>query len=78
MRQILIDVPHQQLDDLKQIAVAQGVKDDDLIEPVQEFGIEQAFNFGEHQVLDFLVGRRIARRLEAELTAFLQITRANV
>ena len=50
----------------------------DLVETVQEFWVERAFNFLLHQVFDFFGDHVFLARLEAEAFAALQVTRADV
>src|SRR5690348_18274014 len=70
---MLVHVVDQQIEDLEHVIVVQSIKDNDLVEPVQELGIEQPFDLAHHQVAQLFVRCPFRRRLEAQVRAPLQI-----
>ena len=54
------------IDDLAEVGVRQRVEDDDLIQPVDEFRIEQPLHFLHDGVFHLLSRRFFARTLEAQ------------
>ena len=70
--QILVDAFHQQNHDADQIVVRERLEQDDVVETVEEFGIEGALDFRLHLILHL---RRLPfqlGRLEAQMTALLE------
>src|ERR1700730_14388180 len=78
LRQVLIKLRDHKLENLDQVVFAQSVEQDDFVQPVQELGIEGAFDFALDQLLDLSRDRIFLTRLEAQPFALLQMPCANV
>ena len=52
LRQVVVQLVHHQFDDLDEVGLGQRVEDDDLVETVQELGVEGALHLVPHHVLD--------------------------
>ena len=72
VRQVLVQLRDHQIHDLAEIRVRQRVEDDDLVQPVDEFRIEQPLHFLHHGVFHLLRRALLARPLEAQARVLLR------
>src|SRR5271166_349400 len=78
LRQVLVQLLHHQLHDLDEVRLGQRVEDDDLVETVEELGVEGALHLALHHVLDLAGDRVFHLGLETHAGALLQMARADV
>src|SRR5271166_1238601 len=78
LRQVLVQLLHHQLHDLDEVLLRQRVEDDDLVETVEEFGVEGALHFALHHVLDLAGDGVFHLGLETHAGALLQVARTDV
>ena len=78
LRQVVVQLLHQQLDNLEQVAVRQRLEEDDLVEAVEELGIEGLLHFLLDQLLHLVADDVFAVALEAESLLLLQVAGADV
>ena len=78
LRQVRVELLHQQLDDLDQVGVVERLEEDDLVEAVEELGVEGLLDFVLDQLLDLLADQVVAIALEAEALLLHQVPRADV
>src|SRR5579885_1391030 len=74
----VVHLPHQQIDDAKQIFIAQRVEDDDFVQAVQKLRIERPLHFVHHHFFHRLPAGLVRPALEADARALLQVPRAEV
>src|ERR1700728_1225332 len=54
LREVRIELLNEQLENLDQIGIRQGLEEDDLVDTVEELRVEGALDLVLHQVFDFL------------------------
>src|SRR5437879_9846685 len=76
--QVSVDLSDQQVDDFDQIVVGERCEENDFIQAVEELRIERPLHFTAHHLVD-LGGNPFGRRgREAQVTALLEESRAQV
>ncbi len=78
MDQSVVDLSDQQIDNAEQFLITQRVEQNNLVQPVQEFRIEDAFHLAEHQFIEALRRPFFRGGLESHGGAFLEMPRAEV
>ena len=78
MGKVLVQLGNHHVDNAAQIFIRQGVEDDDFIQPVDEFGIEEPLHFLHDGIFHLLSRRLFARSLEAQAGVLGQETRADI
>src|SRR5271165_4080839 len=78
LRQVLIELLHHQFDDLDEVHLCQSVEDDDLVETVEELGVEGALHLVLHHVLDLGGDHFLLLGLEAQAGALHKMARSDV
>ncbi len=76
--EVRVELRDHKLQNLDQVGLAQSLEQNDLVQAVEEFGIESSLYFALHQLLDLAGHHVVGGRLEAEALALLQVTRADV
>src|ERR1700721_731804 len=78
LRQIRVQLLYQQFKNLDQIRIRQRLEQNDLVDAVEELGVEGSLHLVLHQVFDLLHDHVFAVALEAEPLPALQMPRADV
>src|SRR5262249_30694126 len=78
VNECIVHLPNEQINDADQIFVAQRIEDNDLVEAIQEFRIENPFHFVHHELFHGLGASFIRAALESDSGALLQMPRAKV
>ena len=76
--QVGVELLHQQAQDLAQIVVRQRLEDDQLVDAVDELGVERALDLAEHHVVHALLQLAGVGRLEAHRRLLLNEAGADV
>src|SRR6266446_5568890 len=78
VNQRVVQLAHQQIDDAKQIFVAERIKNNHFVQPVQKLRVERPLYFVHHHIFHALLPGFIRAGLEAHRRALLQMTRAEI